>query len=349
MCGCLVCEGGAVPEPSKMAAIVRPRFVALDSSHLAAVARDRFSAHPEQVQKAKLFEESFYNGSCVPLLSWHHLSELLKHRDDAVVSARVKFIRSMPMVAWVSSLTSDEAPGTVADLLAHEVAAAFNMPGADVMVIRDEVAKRLFRFDSGERAVKPFMYAREQLQPELWKCERRDRDIVAVSRSDFVDLSKEKVVDLLKGRLRSPDDANQQLGKLRERLADDIRRRGDKRIPDAELSAGQFIGEVRRSATEAIVDDSNPGLQILRAQGIDPSDIGPNTTLGEACALATFRQKLSSLNLPWSELKARVTESTLPSLVIQSALRQYGQDTPERKGSDLADIYLACLSPYPAP
>ena len=52
------------------------------------------------------------------------------------------------------------------------------------------------------------------------------------------------------------------------------------------------------------------------------------------------------LGLPWPELKARVTEDRLPSGVIQSALARFRPDTLDRKGSDLTDGYLACLSGY---
>jgi hypothetical protein len=36
----------------------------------------------------------------------------------------------------------------------------------------------------------------------------------------------------------------------------------------------------------------------------------------------------------------------LPSWIIQSSLRKYGQDLPERKGSDMTDLHLATLAPY---
>ena len=48
--------------------IIRPRFIALDSSHLGAVALDRISHKVERRQKAEAFEQVFEKQFAVLLL-----------------------------------------------------------------------------------------------------------------------------------------------------------------------------------------------------------------------------------------------------------------------------------------
>jgi hypothetical protein len=247
-------------------------------------------------------------------------------------------------------MRADSGPGSIVDILAYEVGSAFRQPGAPAKAIRDDVVTRLFSCASGREGIDPMVAAWQQLQPELQKQEAREREIIAISRSNFVDLSKTRVVDWLAGQLRAPADAEKRLAVLSERLAKDIRERGDKRIPDGGRSSTQFMDTVRAAAAAIFKDTSNPAMQILQAQGILPSDLTPEMTMGEICDLATFRSKLrvanESLGLPWPELISAVSEGQLPSCVIQSGLRRYGQDPAERKGSELTDRYLACLSPY---
>jgi hypothetical protein len=133
-------------------------------------------------------------------------------------------------------------------------------------------------------------------------------------------------------------------------LAKDIHHRGDKRISDPETVARRFMDDVQRMGQTALTGAQKRSPDALLPEEIDPSDIGPATTFEEIGDLAAFRRKLrlvnSRLGLSWPDVKARVTEDRIPSGIIQKALRRYRQDLPERKGSELIDQYLACLSPY---
>jgi hypothetical protein len=298
-------------------------------------------------RRAAAFERAFEASGSVLLLCWHHVQELLSHRDDEVVAQRVTFIKSVPMVAFVRSFTGDDIIGSVIDLQAHEADIAFREPDASAEVIRDEAAKVMFRLGYGADLIRPFLENWSGLQCEFARQEERNREVVAISRSGFVDISNVRIVDLLKGQLRQPEVIVRLFQQFHARLVQDIRQHGDKRIPNPELSSAAFLDE--DSGVEA-TRKPNPVLQILLVNGIDPSEIGPETTVGDVGSLAAFRKKLSVLNrnlgLPWKDLKARVTENRLPSGIIQSALVRFRPNTSEWKGSDLTDAYLACLSAY---
>jgi hypothetical protein len=105
-----------------------------------------------------------------------------------------------------------------------------------------------------------------------------------------------------------------------------MRERGDKRIENIERSSLVFLEEVKRLGLQFISGD-NPARSILELSGVELSEIGPETTVGDVESIAAFRKKLQLLNeklrLPWQELKIRVTEQRLPSGVISSAIAQY--------------------------
>ena len=193
------------------------------------------------------------------------------------------------------------------------------------------------------------MQSRAELGPELARQQARSRETIAISRSGFAGISHVKIVDLLKGTSRTPEDIRRQLENLHARLSQDIRERGDKRISDAERTSALFLGEVNRLGT-ATLGTENPALTILSLFDIDMSEIGPETTVRDVGAIGTFRRKLRIQNqhlaLPWPELKARIKEDRLPSGVIQSGVAQFHPDTQEWDGSELTDRHLACLSPY---
>jgi len=332
-----------------MTSIIRPKFLALDSSHLTAIARAKFSSKEDERQKALKFEHAADQGFILLLLCWEHVQELLSHRDNEVVEQRISWIRSLPLVATIASIRGEEIPGSILDIQSFEIRAAFEAPESSLLEVRDFAAKNIIRILSGAELIRPFVESWPVLQSEFARSEARKREIVAISRSNFADISNVKISTLLRGKTQTSTEIQNNVSRFHNRLAQDIRQRGDRRIPDAESTSRNFFEEVRRFGS-SIASGPNPGLQILLANDIDPSEIGPSTTVGDIAALAAFQKKLSvinrNLNLPWPQLKARAKERRLPSGVIQSALSKFRPDTMEWKGSDLTDAYLCCLSPY---
>lgn len=283
------------------------------------------------------------------VLSLHHIFELLSHSDKRVVAERMSYLGAMPMLACVASAISGFV-GSILDVLIYETGAAYEAPQADASSIRNAVAVKLFRLDSGADIVAPVLSEWGTLQAMFREQAIRNREIVAISRSGFAGVEKTKLRGALKWNLRSPEDATSRLHVLEQRLVTDIQTRGDKRIADPEKTAAAFLRDVRRHGEKLLSCWPNPLQQLLAQHDIEFAEITDGMTVGEVGELATFRQKLRVVNrtlgLPWPELKARVQENRLPSGIIQAALRKFSQDLPEYKGSELTDMYLACLSAY---
>lgn len=334
----------------KLTTIIRPRFLALDSSHLARIADDKFSQNPKRRERVSAFETSCNEHGWILVLCWHHFDELLKHRDSAVVANRIQFFRSLPIVAWVASIAGEEVPGSIVDILVFEMSAAFDLPSSSANNVRDRVSERLFRIGSGREAIKVLAEAGEQLQNALWVREERAREIVAIDTSNFTDIGHMKVARWLGSELRSAEDAEQQFQVIYERLSTHIQQQGDKRIPDAATVAARFISEVKVEASGVPRTAKYPVVHLLSKLEIAPTEIGPETTFADVFELVGFRRKMQGINellgLNWSALKSRVSQHHIPSEVIQVSLRNHCPPIPERKGSELNDRYLACLAAY---
>ncbi|AZO44954.1 hypothetical protein EJ076_29555 [Mesorhizobium sp. M7D.F.Ca.US.005.01.1.1] len=328
--------------------LIRPKFVALDSSHLGAIADDKASKDGARLQRAAAFEKSFEESGGVLLLCWHHFEELLSHGNDDVVARRVTYLQSLPLVAAIASFRKEDIIGSVIDQQAFEVATAFEKPLADAAMVRDEAAKSMFRLTNGADLVRPFLESWSAIRAHFINDEERPSEIMAISKSDFAGNDDTKIADLLKGKRRSPEDIQRQLDLLQSRLAAEIRERGDERITDPELSSQEFMQEVRRHV--GVIGTDNPGQQILELFGIDVSEIYPDTTVADVGNMSNFRKRMATVNqklrfsLP--EVIARVHDDRLPSGVIANAIAQFHPDTRRWDGSELADRYLACLSAY---
>jgi hypothetical protein len=329
--------------------LLKPRFIALDSSHLGDIARNRASLDDKQRRIAQDFQRAFDASNNVLLLSWHHIQELLSHRDESVVAERIAYLKSLPFIASVRSARDDDVIGGIIDILTFEVQAAFNAPTIGAAEIREVVAPGLLHVGSGAEIIRSFLEVWPIMKSELVQRQERDREIVAISRSGFAQISHVKVVELLRGKVRPSDEIQQRFRVMHEALSRDIKQRGDQRLSDAEAVSASFLESVRRFGMETLTHE-NPGRQILEANGIDLSDIDENTTVGEVGTLAVFRGKLRVINrmtrLPWEKLTAIVSAKRLPSQIIQSSVDRFRPDGKEWKGSDLNDAHLGSLAAY---
>ncbi len=83
--------------------ILTPKLVALDTSQYIELINDLNSKESFRIRHSKDFQKSLHERGYIPLLSFHHIAELLKHQDVAVVRDSVKFVRALPAVAWTSN------------------------------------------------------------------------------------------------------------------------------------------------------------------------------------------------------------------------------------------------------
>jgi hypothetical protein len=81
--------------------LIRPLIVAPDTSHWANWIDAALSVDAERRLAARRFHRQLLDVGRIPFLSWHHLEEMLcvDRADNA--AARVTYIQSLPLVAWM--------------------------------------------------------------------------------------------------------------------------------------------------------------------------------------------------------------------------------------------------------
>ena len=168
--------------------VILPKFVALDSSHLGAVARDIFSKDKVRQRRAAEFQRAFDSSGSVLALCWHHVQELLSYGDEVVRAQRMDFIKSLPIVAGINSFGGQPYVGTIIDIQCFEVAVVLRQAAASVTAIRDEAAKVMFQIGSGADLIRAIVDAHSLLRPVFAAQEGRNREIVAITRSDFAEV-----------------------------------------------------------------------------------------------------------------------------------------------------------------
>ncbi|ANL47532.1 hypothetical protein AMC87_CH02866 [Rhizobium phaseoli] len=329
-----------------MSALLKPFFLALDTSHLTQWIRDSLSRKSADRQRARAFSEWLKGRGVLPLLTFHHLEELCAHEDADLVCARIGFLHSLPFIAWIG----DQGPGGVPSMMGAEVLAAYANPEYNPARVRDTAAASLIQVGSGEEFLGPAPEQWLALRGIFLERSRKARSLVAVARTDVIDISSKPISELLSGRFRSVDGVRRQLEVMEGTLALDIIRHGDKRIKEPRSVAADFMKRVADTIGNLPKNAAALVWESLAAQGVEASDVRPDSTVGEVLEYGLFLQQMrisaGDAGIPFRDLKRSVTMDRVPTWIISSGLRRHGPPLKERKGSELIDTHLACLAAY---
>ena len=337
-----------VPEPTPLR---RPRLVVLDTAHLAGLVADIVSDGRDRKRAAQRFVPKLIEKGWLPLVCWHHIEELLQHRDDHLVDARLQYLWSLPRMAWIRPSDPNAGPGSILDILRAEAAVALSSPGADAIRVRDLARHELIAVGTGTDAIPESFRDWRLLRDALADAQLNARRVAAIARWRAINIDDTRIGTWLARPARDRSGSERVLNHMREDLVREIASRGDKRIQDPAAMATEFMQQVANDG-HAVVGHraAVTAVQLLIDAGMEIEDIDPLATFGETMNLLTFQKRLrliaEEFQLPWVELKRRVARQQIPVNVIEEAMRRYAQDQPERKGSELNDTHLLCLAPY---
>jgi hypothetical protein len=327
---------------------VRPIIVAPDTAHWANWIDDALSRDAGRRNSASLLGSRMLDAGRIPLLSWHHLEEMLCIDNEANARARVAYLRSMPLLAWMRLPSEREGIGAIVDILAAE-AIAFDAGCSAALEVRDEVRAALLRSGGGSDAIGSADWVWSVARPEMMA--RRPHMGMVAALGGMRSLDETLTVGQLARRpLRPPEErramlaGTHQTAFLRALQADPRRS-----VAEARSMADEFVARV---AVQTLPEGASTRDLIVSThvrQGIDPDEITDDRTIAELSALGTFRSHLrvvaSKTGLPFDRLK-RVRMETLPSWRIARALEKHGQNRAVRPVSDVHDQHLAVLVAY---
>ncbi len=327
--------------------IVRPVIIAPDSAHWSRwIDATLRPLHRDHVAAATLYDRLIAAGR-IPLLTFHHLEELLAIEDSEWAMRRIGFIQSLPLIGFVRYPDNSLQTGTIVDILAAELEAALH--GADSMAeVREAARGLLVRTGSGTDVIGTEMWIWQVVRAECRRRNRSSRSIAAIRRMGLFD-DRRSVGEIVKGSIRPPNDRQSRLARMSGEVTDHVRTRGDVRIEDPAGVANWFMSEVGEVDLPPDIDVRGLLEWALTGQGLDREEIRDDALLADLNRLAIYRTRLriiaDHLGVPYVRLKA-IDPAILPSLWVQHGLERHGQDRQRRPGSDLADECLAALAPY---
>ncbi len=283
----------------------------------------------------------------IPLLSWHHLEELLVVDDPANASARVAYLQSLPMMAWMR-MPGERGLGGIVDILTAE-AIAYDSGCRTMAEVRDQVRSRLLTTGTGLAAIGEDGWVWDVARLIMRK--RRQHIGMVSALSGMRTMDEGQTVGQLCGQeIRAPADRRKVMAAthwkayLRAKTADP--RRSD---AEAFEMANDFVRRVMEEMPAEDVTVRQLIVDTYGRQGIDEREIRDECTIAELSELGTFRSHLrivaETAGIPFERLK-RVSMRSLPSWRIADALQRHGQERPTRPGSDVHDQHLAVLAAY---
>ncbi|WP_142781901.1 hypothetical protein [Agrobacterium sp. T29] len=102
--------------------LLKAAIVAPDTSHWANWIDAAITPASPKGQIARDLYQRLLDQGRIPFLSWHHLEELLVVDDPANARARVAYLQSLPLLAWMR-MSGERILGGIVDILAAEAIA----------------------------------------------------------------------------------------------------------------------------------------------------------------------------------------------------------------------------------
>ncbi|MFB0876025.1 MULTISPECIES: hypothetical protein [unclassified Sphingobium] len=323
------------------------KIIAPDSSHWAKWLDATASRDAGRRGRALSLHGRLLEQGRVPLLSWHHLEELLGGDDDAAARDRISFLQSIPLVAWLR-LPNDEAGlGSAAQVRAAEAIAASEGLN-DLLAIRDRARQLLLRIGTGSQAIGEEAWVWEAVRPMLRSRKSGSDMVAALGPLRTFDESR-TIGELSKGKINSPREMKAQLGMIHAKALSEATQSTGGDAVRARAMADEFIERVLAIMPPPGTTVRDLLVSSLVDQGLDETEVRDESVLADLSRLGVFRSQLrtiaSETGRSFNALK-QVPMEMLPSWVITEALRKHGQVRTLRPGSDLHDSHLAVLAAY---
>jgi hypothetical protein len=327
--------------------IIESKIIGPDSSHWAKWLDAMSARDANQREGARSLHRRLLDQGRIPLLTWHHLEELLGHEDGARAKARVTHLQALPLVAYLRLDKDKIGLGSIVQVLAAATIAA-SEGHRDLISIRDRARELLLKTGSGTQAVGVESWLWEVIRPELQS--RSDKmDTIAALRHLRTFDEKQTISELLKAEINPPAQRNARLKRIHAQALHEALHSTGGNAVRARTMADDFMARVVATMPASDITARELIVSTLISQGIDEEEIRDDCVLADLIRLGVFRGQLrvvaSETGRSFDTLK-EVSMEILPSRVICDALRKHGQARPLRPGSDLNDGYLAALTAY---
>lgn len=331
-------------------AIHTPKLAALDSATLGKVSRDYWSHDPLLRDKARSFLTQLCRLGVSVTVTAHHVMEVLRHGDEQVFRDRLKFLRTIPLIAWPRPYDRNWFPGGAVDLFLRELHAVVHGSARGWRAIADEVRPDLWETGTGSDMFVEDDGSWAITRQEFRRLHEKEKYIVSMTRADAGQCGDMKVSEALNLPLRPKGERDAYLRWFAEELERQLDQHGDRRL---DYSHGAAIDFAARTLRDISVIDGMSGNIVQRlaeCAGVPYEFVRPEMTIGQLGELGVYAShlRMGSMSLhPPRKLTIRdVPPNTLPSYVLERRLLSIQRKADRVSGSDMGDSCIAPLVLY---
>jgi hypothetical protein len=326
------------------------QIVVLDSSTLGNVSRDYWSPEERARAKARSFISDLTDRGACLAFTISHLGELLRHDNPMVVDDRLRFLRKLPLVAWLRPYDRNWFPGCVVDLFARELDAFRNGSSPSWRTIRDEVREDLWETGHGAEIFIESDLFWDAIREVCKQQEETERLVASVARTNMGDISKMTMDESRKlgkrPREEWPDYGREFAAEMHRRLV----MHGDPRLASKDQIAFEFTENTFERISSISLLETDPVEALLKLFGVPMELIEPATTVEEVGELGIFVKQLQIITKhlrPIANLTVlNVPIAALPAYVFERRLRALQKRADKVSGSDVGDGHIASLVLY---
>ncbi|WP_430397413.1 hypothetical protein [Ferrovibrio sp.] len=328
-------------------ALISTQIIAPDTAHWAQWIDSARSKERTTRDQARRFLNELLNRGRIPLLSWHHIEELICIGNESVALERIEFIQSLPFVAWLSPFDGVNSPGSIADILTGELIAAID-GNSDPTSVRSHALNLMLRTGAGKAALGLNAANWHFIRTHLLERRQHSNLIAALAPLNFFD-EKRTIGEISKWKFRSAAERVNKFNTIRNRVRDELLASTGCTQQEAETMADNFIAPAYAIHLPGGTSVRDFIVSKLAAQGVDPDEVRDECVLADLNRLAIYRNQLRVVapktGRTFEQLK-HISMEILPSRIIKHALETHRQVRQKRTGSDVTDNYLAALAAY---
>ncbi len=326
-----------------------PFLVAIDSFVLNDITKDYFHDDPTKNQKAEEFFNEFYMRGAVPVLTWHHIEEILAHKNDEISAKSIAFIRDLPHLALVINSHDPDFIGSILDIESIEIAKILQHESTDLAFIISSTKKEMYSFASGIDFIDSLSPILETLRQKVLSEINRHKEIASISRATTLKGNRQHKLSEVKNMKEyrySKKETEAKLDDMKKKLIQELKSNGDKKMVDIEKIADEFISKIKLENISKI-----PMIDMIKENSEATDEEFENIKNWEDLeCISIFRGRLKSISTFFSKSEQNrilnLKEKNCPTWLLWKELYKIRTKAQRASGSDINDGFLAGLCLY---
>ncbi|MCK5536603.1 MAG: hypothetical protein KAI79_07235 [Bacteroidales bacterium] len=326
-----------------------PFLVAIDSFVFNDISRDYFHEDKNKHKKANDFLNKFYMSGSIPIITWHHIEELLAHHDDEVVFKSIELLNQLPLVS-VINLEIEYFLGSILSIEREEISNILSSKESNIGAVIEETSKKIYKLCSGKELIEPLLSVIDVLRERVLSKVNSSKEMSSISRAKALKPHYEyKLSDIknMKNYTYSQEATRAILDDMKYKLIKEIGQQGDKKIFSAEAVATEFISSIKIDSN--IVDKPMIDL-ICKNSGLSKKEFEKIKSWEDLECIPIFQSRLETISnmLPSLDRDSilSIPEDDCPTWLLWKELYKIRTKAERASGSDINDALLAGLCLY---